>query len=229
MNLTPCFPPPQWSTTPSPPTPRPPAPSHASTSSRSSPRLRWARSSAGTTGRTPGAPPPLPFPPMLRSRTSTPTTSSPSASPWRPAPRGRPSSRGCRRAGLRCRSRGPPPSHPSLSPPHVQTAHLTMLKRIVVRVLPLWQGLDEVAPLAEQIDVKQARPQGVEAPEAALGPHPLPRSVCRVRLLLRAQASTPRQPRGVSLRRRSASWRSASRRRPRGPLRARPSLTRRGR
>lgn len=33
-----------------------------------------------------------------------------------------------------------------------------MLKRIVVRVLPLWQGLDEVAPLAEQIDVKQARP-----------------------------------------------------------------------
>jgi hypothetical protein len=30
-----------------------------------------------------------------------------------------------------------------------------MLKRIVVRVLPLWQGLEEAAPLAERIDVAQ--------------------------------------------------------------------------
>lgn len=37
----------------------------------------------------------------------------------------------------------------------LQTAHVTMIKRIVVRVLPLWQGLEEAAPLAARIDLAQ--------------------------------------------------------------------------
>jgi hypothetical protein len=39
--------------------------------------------------------------------------------------------------------------------PVFQTAHVTMIKRIVVRVLPLWQGLEEAAPLAARIDLAQ--------------------------------------------------------------------------